>query len=110
MVEEQLSEVQPLIDSACAAVGSIKAENISELRSFKMPPDAIRDVLEGVLLLMGREVRPNPTCILFAYAIGIIFGCVATGLVVRLFGGRTSGAFASAAARGRLCNRLRSSH
>ena len=44
-----------MIDAARTAVGSIKAENISELRSFKMPPDAIRDVLEGVLLLMGKE-------------------------------------------------------
>lgn len=44
-----------MIDAAVQAVGSIKSENITELRSFKMPPDAIRDVLEGVLLLMGRE-------------------------------------------------------
>jgi dynein heavy chain 2 len=27
-------------------VGSIKKENIDEIRSLKMPPDAIRDVLE----------------------------------------------------------------
>ena len=35
------------------AVGGIKSDNLNELRSLKMPPEAIRDVLEGVLRLMG---------------------------------------------------------
>jgi dynein heavy chain 2 len=52
-VEEELKEVEPLIQQARKAVGSIKSDNINEIRSLKMPPDAIRDVLEGVLLLMG---------------------------------------------------------
>jgi dynein heavy chain 2 len=55
VVEEQLSEVQPMLDAARAAVGSIKADNINEIRSLRMAPDAIRDVLEGVMLLMGQE-------------------------------------------------------
>eukprot|EP00878_Enallax_costatus_P027572 GHUV01029703.1.p1 GENE.GHUV01029703.1~~GHUV01029703.1.p1 ORF type:complete len:596 (+),score=176.00 GHUV01029703.1:386-2173(+) len=54
-VEAQLAEVQPLIDAARAAVGGIKADNINEVRSLRMAPDVIRDVLEGVLLLMGQE-------------------------------------------------------
>eukprot|EP00967_Tisochrysis_lutea_P076104 scaffold102784_cov18-Tisochrysis_lutea.AAC.1 len=37
------------------AVGGIKKENIDEIRSLKMPPDAIRDVLEGVLLVLGQQ-------------------------------------------------------
>ncbi|GFR50179.1 hypothetical protein Agub_g12346, partial [Astrephomene gubernaculifera] len=54
-VEEELSEVQPLIDAARKAVGNIKKDNISEIRSLKMPPDAIRDVLEGVLMILGQQ-------------------------------------------------------
>ncbi|KAJ9505746.1 hypothetical protein QJQ45_029247, partial [Haematococcus lacustris] len=54
-VENELAEVQPLIDQARKAVGQIKKENIDEIRSLKMPPDAIRDVLEGVLLVLGQD-------------------------------------------------------
>ncbi|KAF6261448.1 ATP-binding dynein motor region D5-domain-containing protein [Scenedesmus sp. NREL 46B-D3] len=54
-VEAQLTDVQPLIDAARTAVGGIKADNINEVRSLRMAPDVIRDVLEGVLLLMGQE-------------------------------------------------------
>lgn len=54
-VEEELSEVQPLIDAAKKAVGNIKKDNIAEIRSLKMPPDAIRDVLEGVLMILGQQ-------------------------------------------------------
>ncbi|KAG2426397.1 hypothetical protein HYH02_014824 [Chlamydomonas schloesseri] len=54
-VEEELSEVQPLIDAARKAVGNIKKDNIAEIRSLKMPPDAIRDVLEGVLMVLGQQ-------------------------------------------------------
>ena len=31
----------------------IKSDNLNEIRSLKMPPEAIRDVLEGVLRIMG---------------------------------------------------------
>jgi dynein heavy chain 2 len=44
-----------MIDAARAAVGGIKSDNINEIRSLRMAPDAIRDVLEGVMLLMGQE-------------------------------------------------------
>ncbi|CAD7696589.1 unnamed protein product [Ostreobium quekettii] len=54
-VEEELTAVQPLIDQARKAVGQIKPDNINEIRSLKMPPEGIRDVLEGVLLLMGQK-------------------------------------------------------
>jgi len=53
-VEAQLSDVQPLVESAQRAVGSLKAEHLSEVRSLKAPPAAIRDVLEAVLRLMGQ--------------------------------------------------------
>lgn len=54
-VELELTDVQPMIDSARKAVGQIKSDNITEIRSLKSPPDAIRDVLEGVLLVMGQQ-------------------------------------------------------
>lgn len=52
-VEAELADVQPQIDAARAAVGSIKKEHLSEIKSMKAPPDAIRDVLEAVMKLMG---------------------------------------------------------
>ena len=52
-IEKQLSGVQPLLDAAKEAVGHIKAENLNEIRALKMPPEAIRDVLEAVLCVMG---------------------------------------------------------
>jgi dynein heavy chain 2 len=52
-VEAQLAEVEPIIRSAKAAVGDIGSDSLSEIRSLRAPPHAIRDVLEGVLRLMG---------------------------------------------------------
>lgn len=52
-VEEGLAEVQPQIEAAKTAVGSIKQSNIDELRFLKAPPPAVRDVLQGVLSIMG---------------------------------------------------------
>jgi dynein heavy chain 2 len=52
-VEEQLEGVMPLVEQAKAAVGSIRKENLDEIRSLKMPPEAIADVLSAVLLLLG---------------------------------------------------------
>lgn len=52
-VELELQEVEPLLQEAIAAVGQIKSEALSEIRSLRAPPDVIRDILEGVLRLMG---------------------------------------------------------
>ncbi|XP_062329494.1 dynein cytoplasmic 2 heavy chain 1 [Osmerus eperlanus] len=52
-IDDELKEVQPLVDEAKRAVGNIKPESLSEIRSLRMPPDVIRDILEGVLRLMG---------------------------------------------------------
>mmetsp|Transcript_17017 Transcript_17017/g.54247 ORF Transcript_17017/g.54247 Transcript_17017/m.54247 type:complete len:3325 (+) Transcript_17017:156-10130(+) len=54
-IEDELREVEPMLEAARKAVGQIKSDNINEIRSLKMPPDAIRDVLEGVLKLMGQS-------------------------------------------------------
>lgn len=48
-----IAPLQPLVDEAKRAVGNIKPEALSEIRSLRMPPDVIRDILEGVLRLMG---------------------------------------------------------
>lgn len=52
-IEEELKEVQPIVDEAKKAVGQIKPESLSEIRSLRAPPDVVRDILEGVLRLMG---------------------------------------------------------
>lgn len=52
-IEEELKEVQPIVDAAKQAVGQIKPESLSEIRSLRAPPDVVRDILEGVLRLMG---------------------------------------------------------
>uniref|UniRef100_A0A8D0H431 Cytoplasmic dynein 2 heavy chain 1 n=1 Tax=Sphenodon punctatus TaxID=8508 RepID=A0A8D0H431_SPHPU len=52
-IENELKDVQPLVNEAKLAVGNIKPESLSEIRSLRMPPDIIRDILEGVLRLMG---------------------------------------------------------
>eukprot|EP00116_Pleurobrachia_bachei_P000920 sb/3461182/ len=52
-IDIELQDIQPLVDEAKAAVGNIKSEDLSEIRSLRAPPDVIRDILEGVLQLMG---------------------------------------------------------
>jgi dynein heavy chain 2, cytosolic len=55
VVEEELSGVQPEVEAAKAAVGSLNSSNINEIKAYKMPPDAVSDVLQGVLRLMGQD-------------------------------------------------------
>lgn len=52
-IELELADVEPLIQEARSAVGNIKSESLSEIRSLRAPPEVIRDILEGVLRLMG---------------------------------------------------------
>ncbi|XP_035794419.1 cytoplasmic dynein 2 heavy chain 1-like [Anopheles albimanus] len=52
-IEEELSLVEPVLREASAAVGQIKTEALSEIRSLRAPPEIVRDILEGVLRLMG---------------------------------------------------------
>ena len=52
-IEIELSEIEPLVKKTKEAVGGIKPESLSEIRSLRIPPDVIRDILEGVLRLMG---------------------------------------------------------
>lgn len=52
-IEAELAEIEPLILEAKAAVGSIRTETLGEIRALRAPPDTIRDILEGVMILMG---------------------------------------------------------
>lgn len=52
-IDIELSDIEPLIREAKDAVGNIKPDSLSEIRSLRMPPDVIRDILEAVLRLMG---------------------------------------------------------
>ena len=52
-IDKELSEIEPLVKEAKQAVGNIKSETLGEIRSLRAPPSVIRDILEGVLSLMG---------------------------------------------------------
>lgn len=52
-IDAELKEIEPTLQAAKAAVGGIKSESLAEIRSLRAPPEVIRDILEGVLRLMG---------------------------------------------------------
>lgn len=52
-IERELSDINPILQSAKEAVGNIKSDNLNEIRSLKMPPEPIHDVLSAVLMLLG---------------------------------------------------------
>ncbi|KAI9564905.1 hypothetical protein GHT06_008646 [Daphnia sinensis] len=52
-IDQELAEIEPLLMEARAAVSDIRNEALSEIRSLRAPPEVIRDILEGVLRLMG---------------------------------------------------------
>ena len=52
-IKTELEGIQPILDSAKAAVGGIRSDHLNEITALKMPPDAIADVLGAVLKLLG---------------------------------------------------------
>ena len=52
-IEEELSQINPILEAAKQAVGQIRSEHLNEIRSLKMPPEQIADVLSAVLMLLG---------------------------------------------------------
>eukprot|EP00048_Salpingoeca_helianthica_P012919 m.191176 g.191176 ORF g.191176 m.191176 type:complete len:3938 (+) comp15437_c5_seq50:82-11895(+) len=52
-IDAELSSIEPLLEAARSAVGQIKSDSLSEIRALRAPPDTIRDILQGVLGLMG---------------------------------------------------------
>ena len=70
-----------MLEEAKAAVGNIKKDNLNEIRSLKLPPEPIRDVLEGVLRLMNNQV-PTPCYPLLLKTLKV--GAVWNGTVLNL--------------------------
>ncbi|ORZ34798.1 dynein heavy chain, N-terminal region 2-domain-containing protein [Catenaria anguillulae PL171] len=54
-IQQELQGVEPLLTKAKSAVSDIKSEHLTEVRSLRAPPPAVRDVLEGVLRLLGQQ-------------------------------------------------------
>ncbi|KNE55585.1 hypothetical protein AMAG_01476 [Allomyces macrogynus ATCC 38327] len=54
-IQNELARVEPLLLKAKSAVSEIKAEHLTEVRSLRAPPAVVRDVLEGVLRLLGQQ-------------------------------------------------------
>lgn len=54
-VELELSGVQPEVDAARAAVGQLKPANLNEIKGFRQPPQAVVDVLSGVMIFLGQS-------------------------------------------------------
>lgn len=52
-IEDELSSITPILESAKKAVGQISSTQLNEIRSLKMPPEPIADVISGVLMLLG---------------------------------------------------------
>ena len=54
-IDIEMAEIEPLVIQAKKAVANIKNATIAEVRALRMPPEVIRDILQGVLCLMGVE-------------------------------------------------------
>lgn len=52
-IENQLSDIEPVLAGAKEKVGQIKSEHMHEIKSLTAPPVAIADVLEAVLMMLG---------------------------------------------------------
>lgn len=68
-VELELREVEPMLKEAVSAVGQIKTEALSEIRSLRAPPDIIRDILEGFLfetIFFGNLLFRKKKCMVFS--------------------------------------------
>ena len=55
-IDEELSEIQPVLESAKEAVSGIKSDNLNEIRSFKMPPEASN----ALTLKLAAQLRFRP--------------------------------------------------
>jgi len=52
-IDEELRDIMPAVEKAQKEVGSLREDNIREIKTFKIPSDAVYDVLSCVLMLMG---------------------------------------------------------
>lgn len=56
-VTEQLASVEPKVEAAREAVGSIRKENLEELRGMPNPPASVRAALDAVMLLLDAATQ-----------------------------------------------------
>ena len=56
-VMNDLSRVEPTLQEAKQAVGSIKKQNLVEIKNLQNPPTAIKLALESICLLMNQETN-----------------------------------------------------
>ena len=54
-VERELLDVNPILEAARQSVGEIRKDSLSEIKSLRMPPPVINDVLTAVFMLLGQE-------------------------------------------------------
>ncbi|EAX95758.1 Dynein heavy chain family protein [Trichomonas vaginalis G3] len=54
-IEAELGTIQPEIDAALEAVGKIRREHLAEVRALAKPPQAISEVMSGVLMMLGEN-------------------------------------------------------
>lgn len=52
-IEAELKDIGPVVEEAKKSVGGIQKSHLDELKSLKMPPEAIHDVLNAVLRIFG---------------------------------------------------------
>lgn len=66
-IDEELSLIEPALQAAKAAVGGIKSESLSEIRSLRAPPEVIRDILEGLFLFSFSRFLQTHTQVALLY-------------------------------------------
>lgn len=54
-IDKQLADIKPTLQAASEKVSQIRPEHLSEIKSFTAPPPLVRDVLTGVVLLLGNQ-------------------------------------------------------
>jgi dynein heavy chain len=51
----ELNKAIPALAAAAEALKKLNKADITEIKSFSQPPDAVRMVLEGVCILLGEK-------------------------------------------------------
>ena len=65
IIDQKLGKVQPMIEEAKKAVSNIKKQDLAEIISMLKPPDPVRHVLQGVLIILGETELDWSNCIKF---------------------------------------------
>ena len=56
IVQEDLAEAEPAVIEALAAVGNIKKQHLSEVRSMANPPEAVKMAMESACSVLGHQI------------------------------------------------------